>query len=128
VSGVDVSWLKAGQRVRVTYEGVVEEGRPSGWSAGVLLMRGQPDVVTVLRRATGDAVQCIIAVAVEVLPAPAWVSARGEAVRETRTGLVWVCDADKWSRAGSDHAVSDKVMAEQIAAGLVVHLVPEGTP
>lgn len=105
MTAVDVSGLRAGQRVRVTYEGVVSSsGGPGKWTIP------DPSGCTAVVLDDGH----ITSVEVLSEPAPAWLSTPGEAVRETRTGLVWVCDADKWRRA--------------IAAGLVVHLVPEGTP
>lgn len=119
MSGVDVSALKAGQRVRVTYEGVlIPGGRDHLYVNGSVCVRSS----------TGEPAVALVAVEVLAEAPPAWLSIPGEAVRETRTGFVWVCDADKWSRSGSGQSVSDKTMAQQIAAGLVVHLVPEPTP
>jgi len=118
MSGVNVSGLKAGQRVRVTYEGVVSSSGGAGkWTVpdptsctAIVLDDGHITSVEVLRE-----------------PTPEWVSQPGEVVRE---GLItWVRQGSTWVAAEPhDLFASDQRIWQDVQHGVAVRLVPEPTP
>lgn len=117
MSGVDVSALKAGQRVRVTYEGVLlPGGRDHLYVNGSVCVRssiGQP---------------AIALVAVEVLPdpIPTWVSEPGQIVCWGTS--IMVRAEHRWVVSAGQGLSPDDFIWTAVQSGAAVRLVPEGTP
>lgn len=116
MSGVDVSGLKAGQRVRATFEGELANGDYRELSTqGVYVRLYDVDPPNGL-------------VAVEVLPdaMPEWISKPGEVVRGGKT--TWVRHATSWVAAERYGIIPDSVVWQDVQRGVAVRLTPEPTP